>query len=60
MRSVQNKGRDFFIHHIAKHSNSMPEDSKFICLNEFKKQPETFIELFIHPKLLMHGQSGVF
>lgn len=58
-RSVQNKGRDVFICHIAKHSHSLPEDSKLIFLCEFKKQPETFVELFIHPKLLMHVQSGV-
>ncbi|NWV25969.1 ARMC4 protein, partial [Origma solitaria] len=44
-----NKGRDFFIHHIGKHLNYLPEDGKFICLCKFKKQLETFIELFIHP-----------
>ncbi|NWR45030.1 ARMC4 protein, partial [Regulus satrapa] len=32
VRSVQNKVRDVFIHHIAKHSHSLPEDSKLICL----------------------------
>lgn len=45
MRSVQNKGRDVLILYIAKHSYSLPEESKFIYLCEFKKQPETSVEL---------------
>ncbi|NXG07439.1 ARMC4 protein, partial [Sakesphorus luctuosus] len=36
VRSVQDRERDFFIHHIAKHSKSLPENIKFICLYEFK------------------------
>ncbi|NXO84154.1 ARMC4 protein, partial [Sitta europaea] len=33
VRSVQSKVRDVFICHIAMHSHSLPEDSKFICLS---------------------------